>query len=197
MKQKKQGSTKVRRAQLQALRREFEVFCMKEEETVNEYFARTLSIVNKMKMHGEQVTECIVIEKILRSMTVRFNYVVYSIEKSNDVTTMSIDELQSSLLVHELRMKGYKDEEQTLKVSNSENNGGKGRGRGNYRGGRGRGRQGFSKEMVECYRCHKLGHFQYECPTLEENANYDELDKEEEMLLMAKGETLETAHDKV
>lgn len=197
MKQKNQGSTKVRRAQLQALQREFEVLCMKEEETVNEYFARTLSIVNKMKMHGEQVTECIVVEKILRSMTVRFNYVVCSIEESNDVTTMSIDELQSSLLVHEQRMKGYKDEEQALKVSNSEKNGGRGRGRGNYRGGRGRGRQGFSKEMVECYRCHKLGHFQYECPNLEENANYAEFDKEEEMLLMAKGETLETAHDKV
>jgi hypothetical protein len=62
----------------------------------------------------EQVT---VVKKILRSMPAKFNYVVCSIEESNDVTTLSIDELQSSLLVHEQRMKGQKDhsEEQALK----------------------------------------------------------------------------------
>ena len=49
MKQKYQGSTKVKRAQLQALMREFEILGMKEGESVDEYFARTLAIVNKMK----------------------------------------------------------------------------------------------------------------------------------------------------
>ena len=45
-----------------------------------------------------------IIEKILRSMTLKFNYVVCSIEESNDLSTMTIDELQSSLLIHEQRM---------------------------------------------------------------------------------------------
>jgi hypothetical protein len=39
---------------------------------------------------------------------------------------------------------------------------------------------------VECYNCHKLGHFQYECPTWGEKANYAEFDEGEEMLLMAR-----------
>jgi hypothetical protein len=51
-----------------------------------------------------------VVEKILRSMPQKFNYVVCSIEESNDVTTLWIDELQSSLLVHEQRMQGQKDQ---------------------------------------------------------------------------------------
>ena len=39
MKQKYQGSTVVKRAQLQALRKEFEVLQMKEGESVDAYFA--------------------------------------------------------------------------------------------------------------------------------------------------------------
>ena len=39
MKQKYQGSTRVKRAQLQALRKEFEVLQVKEGESVDAYFA--------------------------------------------------------------------------------------------------------------------------------------------------------------
>ncbi|RVW63624.1 Retrovirus-related Pol polyprotein from transposon TNT 1-94 [Vitis vinifera] len=115
MKQKYQGSTRVKRAQLQALRREFEVLQMKEGESVDEYFARTLTIANKMKIHGESMKQVVIIEKILRSMTSRFDYVVCSVEESNDLDTLTIDELQSSLLVHEQRMNGHGRDEQALK----------------------------------------------------------------------------------
>jgi RNase H-fold protein (predicted Holliday junction resolvase) len=54
---------------------------MKEGEKVNEYFARTLIIANKMKTHGEKMEQSVIIEKILRSMTFKFNYVVCSIEE--------------------------------------------------------------------------------------------------------------------
>ncbi|GAU47762.1 hypothetical protein TSUD_192990 [Trifolium subterraneum] len=166
---------------IQALRREFEILAMGEGETVNEYFARTLAIANRMTAHGERMEQLVIVEKILRSMTPKFNYVVCSIEESNDVTLLSIDELQSSLIVHEQRMKNQRDhiEEQALKAASS----GRGRGRSSQRG-RGRGRSSQSKEFVECFKCHKLGHFKNECPEWEENAHYAEL-KEEEMLLMA------------
>lgn len=196
MKQKYQGSTRVKRAQLQALRREFEVLQMKEGERVDEYFARTLTIANKMKIQGEKMDQVVIVEKILRSMTSKFDYIVCSVEESNDLDTLTIDELQSSLLVHEQRMKGHREEEHALKVTGGDRSGAReddrggfrGRARGgNFRGrGRGRGRQPFNRATVECYKCHKLGHFQYECPGWEKNANYAELDdEEEEMLLMS------------
>lgn len=61
---------------MQALHREFEILCMKEGEIVEEYFTRTLTIANKMRAHGEKMDQNVIIEKILRSMTVKFNYVV-------------------------------------------------------------------------------------------------------------------------
>ncbi|XP_019442326.1 PREDICTED: uncharacterized protein LOC109347051 [Lupinus angustifolius] len=117
MKQKYQGSTKVKKAQLQALRREFELLAMKEGDKVNNFMRRTLTLVNKMKSNGETMEQCIVVSKILRSLMAKFNYVVCSIEESNDLSTLSVDELHGSLLVHEQRMKGYQEEEHVLKVA--------------------------------------------------------------------------------
>ncbi|KAA8538687.1 hypothetical protein F0562_028332 [Nyssa sinensis] len=84
---------------------------MKEGEIVSNYFARTLTIANKMHFHGETMTDVTVIEKILRSMISKFDYVVCSIEESKDLDTMSIDELQSSLL-YECPKKGKEKESQ-------------------------------------------------------------------------------------
>ncbi|PNY03164.1 retrovirus-related Pol polyprotein from transposon TNT 1-94 [Trifolium pratense] len=157
MKLKYKGSTKVKRAQLQVSRREFEVLEMGEDESVTEYFARIMAIANKMTSQGERMAQATIVDKILRSMPEKFNYVTCSIEESNDVTTMSLDELQSSLIVHEQKMKGKKvnQDEQALKVFGA----GRGRGRSSSRG-RGRGR--ISKETVECFKCHKLGHYKNE-----------------------------------
>ena len=91
MKQKFQGPTRVKRAQLQALRQEFEMLQMKEDETVNSYFARTLKIAKSMKACEERMRENIIAAKILQSMISKFNYVVCLIEASNNLDTMTID----------------------------------------------------------------------------------------------------------
>ena len=93
LKQKFKGTARVKRAQLQTLGREWEILQMKNGESINDYFARTLIIANKMRMHGETMSDLNVIEKILRSMTLRYDYVVCSIEESRDLGSMTIDEL--------------------------------------------------------------------------------------------------------
>ncbi|CAM8892939.1 unnamed protein product [Rhodiola kirilowii] len=97
LKQKYQGSNRVKRAHRQPLRKEFEVLQMREGENVNEFFGRTLTIVNNMKVHGGLgMPEVEIVEIFLRSLTSKFDYVVCSIEESNDLDSLTLDELQSS-----------------------------------------------------------------------------------------------------
>ena len=81
-----------------------------------------------MKANGENKGDVIVVEKILRSMTPKFDCVVCSIEKSKDIDTLTIDELQNSLLVHEQRMSSHVEEEHALKITLGNQSGGRGRG---------------------------------------------------------------------
>ncbi|KAI5442445.1 hypothetical protein KIW84_011496 [Lathyrus oleraceus] len=101
---------------------------MKDNEYVDEYFARTLTIINKMIAHGEKLEQITIVEKVSRSMTPKFNYV-------------------RNILLHEQGMKigQDKEEEQVLKISNY------GHGRGNscarrHEGIRGHGRGGKSRD---------------------------------------------------
>ena len=93
MKKKYEGSTRVKCAQLQALRRDFETLQMKDRESITGYYARTMEISNKMCFHGENMENVTIFEKILCSMTPKFDYVVCSIEESKDIDAFSLDEL--------------------------------------------------------------------------------------------------------
>jgi hypothetical protein len=48
MKKKYQGSARVKHAQLQALRQDFETLQMKVGESITNYYVRTMEISNKM-----------------------------------------------------------------------------------------------------------------------------------------------------
>jgi len=54
-----------------------------------------------MRFHGEEMKDIAIVEKILRSLAPKFDYIVCLIEESKDIDELSLDELQSSLLVHE------------------------------------------------------------------------------------------------
>jgi hypothetical protein len=104
MKKKYQGTTRAKRQQLQALCSEFKLLRMKSGESITDYFSRTMAIVNKMRIHGDKTEDVLIVENILRSVTPKFNFVVCAIEEANDVCLLSIDELQSSLLIHEQKI---------------------------------------------------------------------------------------------
>lgn len=61
--------------------------------------------------------DIVVIKNILSSMTAKYDYMDCSIEESNDLDILFIDELQSNLMVHEQRMGRHIVNEQALKVS--------------------------------------------------------------------------------
>ena len=84
MKKKYEGFARVKRVQLQVLRRDFETLQMKDGESVTSYCARTMEISNKMQFYGEKIEDFTIVEKILRSLTPKFDHINCSIEKSKD-----------------------------------------------------------------------------------------------------------------
>ncbi|KAH0706336.1 hypothetical protein KY289_011412 [Solanum tuberosum] len=142
IKKKYQVTARVKGAHPQALRRDFETLQIKKGESVMSYCARTMEINNKMRFHGQKMNDVIIVEKIVRSLTPKYNYVNLSIEESKDIDELSLDELQSSLLVHEQKMnRNSTSEEQALKAPTFISSNYRGRGRGRRRG-RGTGDRG-------------------------------------------------------
>ncbi|XP_004304866.1 PREDICTED: uncharacterized protein LOC101300551 [Fragaria vesca subsp. vesca] len=98
------GQDKVKKVQLQTLRRQFELLQMEKRESNSDYFSRTLAIVNQMKANGEVLSNLQVVEKILRTLTDRFEGKVTAIEESRDLAAVTVDEFMGSLQAYKHRL---------------------------------------------------------------------------------------------
>ena len=52
---------------------------------------------------GEEVKESMIVQKVLRSLPVRYDAKVSTIEESRDLTKLTMDELHGILTVYEMR----------------------------------------------------------------------------------------------
>lgn len=75
-----QGVEKTKKIWLQSLRSEYETMHMINSESVDRYVTRLQTVANEMKQNGEQVDEIKIIEKLLRTLSSKFNNVVAAIE---------------------------------------------------------------------------------------------------------------------
>ncbi|KAK4386398.1 putative disease resistance protein [Sesamum angolense] len=98
-----QGSAKVRIIKLQTLRRDFENMKMKDSETIDEYYSKVRELVNQLKAYGEDIPEKRVVEKLLISVTEKYDPIVTTIEETKDITTLTVTELVGSLEAYEKR----------------------------------------------------------------------------------------------
>ena len=87
------GSDKTRRIQILNLKREFEVLRMKDNETIKVYADRLMEVVDKIRLHGEELSDQRVVEKVLVSLPERFESKISSPEDSKDLLQVSLSEL--------------------------------------------------------------------------------------------------------
>jgi len=111
---------KLKKVKLNTLKRQYELFQMEDNERVCDYFTRLLRIVNQMQECGEKFKDQDLVEKVMRTLTPRFDGRVATIEEARDLSEMKIEELQTSLEAHELKMNErspIKPEDQALYAS--------------------------------------------------------------------------------
>ncbi|KAK4399015.1 Retrovirus-related Pol polyprotein from transposon RE2 [Sesamum angolense] len=76
---------------------------MKDSETIDEYYTKVRELVNQLKAYGEDIPEKRVVEKLLISVTEKYDPIVTTIEETKDITTLTVTELVGSLEAYEKR----------------------------------------------------------------------------------------------
>ncbi|WVZ08779.1 hypothetical protein V8G54_022125 [Vigna mungo] len=181
------GGEKVKKVRLQTLRRQYEHTEMEDGDKVSEFFIRVLIVANQMKTCGEKISDVMIMEKIMRLMPAAFDHIVVAIEESRDMEKLKIEELQSAFETYEMRRNGRKKrDDQALKIQHVFGEGkkksSKWKGNNNQKNWKKDtndqedksdsadkkdvAKKHYSKKdkkNIECFVCHKKGHFSYEC----------------------------------
>ncbi|XP_076890065.1 uncharacterized protein LOC143541029 [Bidens hawaiensis] len=84
-----QGDSQVQSVKLQGFRRAFENMAMKDDEAVGDYFSRIMNNAGQQRSYGEELTDQKVVEKVLRSLSPKFDYVIPSIEVVFDLSNVT------------------------------------------------------------------------------------------------------------
>ena len=110
LKERFEGSDRVKAIRLLTLKREFEMLKMKEEETVKDYSSKLSQLVNQMRLYAVKVDDSKVVEKMLISLPEKFEAKVAAIEESSDLKKLTVSELLSKLQAQEQRISIRNDE---------------------------------------------------------------------------------------
>jgi hypothetical protein len=98
-----EGDTKVKVVKLQTYRDQFEQLKMKEDGNIVDYFLRVEETVNTIIGFREEIEESIIVQKVLRSLPMRFNPKISTLEERSYLNSIMMDELHGIFTTYEMR----------------------------------------------------------------------------------------------
>ncbi|VFQ68974.1 unnamed protein product [Cuscuta campestris] len=96
-----EGTDQVREAKIDFLTHEYELFCMKENEKIDDMFKQFSKIVNDLHALKKTYTDKELVRKILRSLTPEWRSKADVIQESIGITNVTIDGLRGNLKTYE------------------------------------------------------------------------------------------------
>ncbi|CAA0832659.1 Unknown protein, partial [Striga hermonthica] len=97
--------TRQRQQQVPPLQRvtlEFDEIKMRDEETIDVYYARLCDLVSQSMMLGEEISEKRQVQKIMRTVVPRFGEKITALESFQRVASLDVDELLGELRTFEI-----------------------------------------------------------------------------------------------
>ncbi|XP_072088345.1 uncharacterized protein [Arachis hypogaea] len=190
------------------LRKEYEMFSMKDGESIDEAFERFSIIINNLDAMGTNYAEQTLVRKLLRSLTKEWENTATVLTESNNISPITYDELRGKLLAYEAthtntdsNKKGIALKSQ-IEPKESELSDGISddellffarrfrrmlKSKGKYKGSSSKEHK-IDLSKVTCHHCKEAGHFKSNCPKLKKE---DKGKKERKRVLMAAWEDLE------
>ncbi|GAU25734.1 hypothetical protein TSUD_216650 [Trifolium subterraneum] len=200
------GNDKLKQVRLTTWKRQFEMLQMDENESIAEYFNKITNITNQMKSCGSTVSDGDMVEKVIGTLSSKFDYIIVSIMEAKDVSTMKLEELQCSLESHEQRINAkekFRTSDQALWAHTSKKgNGNKNKCKHQFKkdnsqqesskknddqgesldsDGNGKGKKFMNKKNIQCYNCQKYGHFASKCRNKKVPRQYNNEESEANM----------------
>ncbi|XP_045791392.1 uncharacterized protein LOC123886097 [Trifolium pratense] len=169
---------------------------MDKADSIGSYVSKVQGLVHSMRSCGEEITERMMVEKVMRTLIPSFDHVVVAIQTAGQVPTMKIENLVGTLEAHQLVINERKQVQETvqaLQVQSFKKHGGnKGKGKdksknfsqkpGKFdaksesfkKGGGTSNTQKKDKSHIQCYNCEKWGHYASDCRSKKVQYNDDE-----------------------
>jgi hypothetical protein len=98
-----EGDSKVKEAKLQTYRGQFEQLKMKEDENIAAYFLQVDERVNTITTLGEEIQESVIVQMVLRSLPMRFDPKISTLEERAYINSIIMDELHGIFTSYEMR----------------------------------------------------------------------------------------------
>ena len=98
------GTNQVKESKINLLVHSYELFFMKDNETIVEMIIRFTNIVNGLKALGKTYKESEKVMKILMSLPSKWHTEVTAIQEAKDLTKLPLKELIGSLMTYEINL---------------------------------------------------------------------------------------------